>query len=144
MNVKVGGAKMNYWKQFAEILGLELEQEFVLTDIDENRKDIFTYKITEDGIFYKSKISNDWFKTELVDALLNGCIKAVPKPWKPEKGEKYFYYAKAFGQTVYKIWIDENYDLLLWKVGNCFKTDEEAKDKGKEIMEQIKKEYEEE
>ena len=114
-------------------------QEFVLTDIDENRKDIFTYKITEDGIFYKSKINNDWFKTELVDALLNGCIKAVPKPWKPEKGEKYFYYAKAFGQTVYKIWIDENYDLLLWKVGNCFKTEEEAKDKGKEIMEQIKK-----
>ena len=143
MNVKVGGAKMNYWKQFAEILGLELGQEFVLTDIDENRKDIFTYKITEDGIFYKSKINNDWFKTELVDALLNGCIKAVPKPWKPEKGEKYFYYAKAFGQTVYKIWIDENYDLLLWKVGNCFKTEEEAKDKGKEIMEQIKKEYEE-
>ena len=135
---------MNYYKKFAEMLGLELEQEFVLTDIDGNKKDIFTYKITEDGIFYKSKISNDWFKTELVDALLNGCIKAVPKPWKPEKGEKYFYYAKAFGQTVYKIWIDENYDLLLWKVGNCFKTDEEAKDKGKEIMEQIKKEYEEE
>ena len=143
MNVKVGGAKMNYWKQFAEILGLELEQEFVLTDVDGNIKDIFTYKITEDGIFYKSKISNDWFKTELVDALLNGCIKAVPKPWKPEKGEKYFYYAKAFGQTVYKIWIDENYDLLLWKVGNCFKTREEAEAKGKEIMEQIRKEYEE-
>lgn len=135
---------MNYYKKFAEMLGLELEQEFVLTDIDGNKKDIFTYKITEDGIFYKSKISNDWFKTELVDALLNGCIKAVPKPWKPEKGEKYFYYAKAFGQTVYKMWIDENYDLLLWKVGNCFKTEEEAKDKGKEIMEQIKKEYEEE
>ena len=135
---------MNYYKKFAEMLGLELEQEFVLTDVDGNIKDIFTYKITEDGIFYKSKISNDWFKTELVDALLNGCIKAVPKPWKPEKGEKYFYYAKAFGQTVYKIWIDENYDLLLWKVGNCFKTEEEAKDKGKEIMEQIKKEYEEE
>ena len=135
---------MNYYKKFAEMLGLELEQEFVLTDVDGNIKDIFTYKITEDGIFYKSKISNDWFKTELVDALLNGCIKAVPKPWKPEKGEKYFYYAKEFGQTVYKIWIDENYDLLLWKVGNCFKTEEEAKDKGKEIMEQIKKEYEEE
>lgn len=134
---------MNYWKQFAEILSLELEQEFYITDVDGNRKDIFTYKITEDGIFYKSKISNDWFKTELVDALLNGCIKAVPKPWKPKKGDKYFYYAKAFGQTVYKIWIDENYDLLLWKVGNCFRTEEEAKTKGKEIIEQIQKEYEE-
>ena len=140
--VKAGGVTMNYWKQFAEMLGLELEQEFVLTDVYGKRKDIFTYKITEDGIFYKSKISN-WLKTELVDALLNGCIKAVPKPWKPEKGDKYFYYAKAFGQTVYKIWIDENYDLLLWKVGNCFRTEEEAATKGKEIMEQIQKEYEE-
>ena len=134
---------MSYWKQFAEILSLELEQEFYLTDVDGNRKDIFTYKITEDGIFYKSKISNDWFKTELVDALLDGCIKIVTKPWKPKKGDKYFYYAKAFRQTVYKIWIDENYDLLLWKVGNCFKTEEEAATKGKEIMEQIQKEYEE-
>ena len=134
---------MNNWGKFAEILELELNQEFVLTDVDGNRKDIFTYKITEDGIFYKSKISNDWFKTELVDDLLNGCIKAVPKPWKPKKGEKYFYYAKAFGQTVYKIWIDENYDLILWKVGNCFRTEGEAKTKGKEIMDQIQKEYEE-
>lgn len=134
---------MNKWKEFAEMLGLELEQEFVLTDVDGHSKDIFTYMITENGIFYKSKISNDWFKTELVDDLLNGKILAVAKPWKIEKGDKYFYYAKAFGQTVYKIWIDENYDLLLWKSGNCFKTEEEAKTKGKEIMEQIQKEYDE-
>lgn len=39
---------MNYWKQFAEMLGLELEQEFVLKDDDGNIKDKYTYKITED------------------------------------------------------------------------------------------------
>lgn len=143
MNVKVGGAKMNYWKQFAEILGLELEQEFVLTDIDENRKDIFTYKITEDGIFYKSKISNDWFKTELVDALLNGCIKAVPKPWKPKYEEKHWYYSDVWEEATCINWYGSFLNLLLWKTGNCFKTKEEAESKGKEIMEQIKKEYEE-
>ena len=134
---------MNNWGKFAEMLGLELEQEFVLTDVDGKRENIFTYKITEDGIFYKSKISNDWFKTELVDALLNGCITAVAKPWKPKKGDKYFYYAKAIEQTLSERWIGGNYDLILWKVGNCFKTEEEAKTKGKEIMEQIQKEYEE-
>ena len=41
------------------------------------------------------------------------------------------------------MWTDEGLDLLFWKVGNCFKTEEEAKTKGKEIMEQIQKEYEE-
>lgn len=38
---------MNYYKQFAEMLGLELEQEFVLIDSDGNRKNKNTYKITE-------------------------------------------------------------------------------------------------
>ena len=41
------------------------------------------------------------------------------------------------------MWTDECLDLLHWKTGNCFRTEEEAKTKGKEIMEQIKKEYEE-
>lgn len=136
---------MNYWKQFAGILSLELEQEFVLTDVDGKRKDIFTYKITEDGIFYKSKISNDWFKTELVDELLKGCIKAVPKQWKPKKGDIYSYYINStyFDGINSCKWTDEGLDLLFWKVGNCFKTNEEAATKGKEIMDQIKKEYEE-
>ena len=143
--VKAGGVTMNYWKQFAEMLGLELEQEFVLTDVYGKRKDIFTYKITEDGIFYKSKISNDWFKTELVDELLNGCIKPVVKPWKPKKGDIYSYYINStyFDGINSCKWTDEGLDLLFWKVGNCFKTDEEAATKGKEIMEQIQKEYEE-
>lgn len=143
MNIKVGRATMNYWKQFAEMLKLELEQEFVLTDADGNRTDDFTYTITEDGIFYKSKISNDLLKTELVDALLNGCIKAVPKPWKPEKGEMYWFYLYGAKEIIDSRWSDGTYDLLLWKVGNCFKTEEEAATKGKEIMDQIKKEYEE-
>ena len=51
---------MNYYKQFAEMLGLELEQEFVLTDIDGNRKDKYTYKITEDGLLYKSQTFINW------------------------------------------------------------------------------------
>ena len=136
---------MNKWKQFAEILELELEQEFLLTDVDGNTKGELIYKFTEDGLLYKSPTLVKWSKSSsgTILRLLNGDYKVVTKPWKPKKGEKYFYYAKAFGQTVYKIWIDENYDLLLWKVGNCFKTQEEAATKGKEIMGKIQKEYEE-
>ena len=136
---------MNYYKQFAEMLGLELDQECVLTDVDGNTKGELIYKFTEDGLLYKSPTLVKWSKSSsgTILRLLNGDYKVVSKPWKPEKGGKYFYYAKALGQTVYKIWIDENYDLLLWKTGNCFKTREEAETKGKEIMEQIQKEYEE-
>ena len=138
---------MNKWKEFAEMLGLELEQEFVLMKPDGKIKDWYTYKITENGIFYKSKISEDWIKDRpiVVEELLNGCITAVAKPWKPKKGDIYSYYINStyFDGINSRRWTDEDLDLLLWKSGNCFKTEEEAKTKGKEIMEQIKKEYEE-
>ena len=139
---------MNNWGKFAEMLGLELEQEFVLTDVDGNRKDKYTYKITEDGLLYKSPPFINWSISSLgtIGKLLDGDVKAVPKPWKPKKGDIYSYYINStyFDGTNSCRWTDEGLDLLFWKVGNCFKTDEEAKTKGKEIMEQIHKEYEEE
>ena len=137
---------MNYYKKFAEMLGLELEQEFVLTDVDGNRKDKYTYKITEDGLLYKSPTFN-WAISSLgtIGKLLDGDAKALSKPWKPKKGDNYSYYINStyFEGINSCMWTDECLDLLHWKVGNCFKTEEEAKTKGKEIMEQIQKEYEE-
>ena len=136
---------MNYWKQFAEMLGLEIGQKFVLTKPDGKRKDLYTYEITEEGIFYKSRISCDWLRDEmgLAEELLNGCVKALTKPWKPEKGDRFWSYLYGLERANSTKWDCGTYDLLLWKVGNCFKTEEEAKTKGKEIMEQIQKEYEE-
>ena len=135
---------MNYYKQFAEMLGLELEQEFVLTDVDGNRKDKYTYKITEDGLLYKSPTFN-WAISSLgtIGKLLDGDAKALPKPWKPKKGENYWFCLYGAKEVIDSRWSNGTYDLLLWKVGNCFKTQEEAATKGKEIMEQIQKEYEE-
>ena len=136
---------MNKWKEFAEMLGLELEQDFVLTDVDGNRKDKYTYKITEDGLLYKSPTFN-WSISSLgtIGNLLDGDVKAVPKPWKPEKYEAYWYYVIFKKEAIWKTWCFDGNDLCRWKAGNCFKTEEEAQTKGKEIMEQIHKEYEEE
>ena len=138
---------MNYWKQFAEILSLELNQEFVLTGVDGNRKDQFTYKITEDGFLSKPPESVDWsvmpICTFTIVNLLSGNIKAVPKPWKPEKGETYWFFSYSLKQKMSSKWGDGTYDLILWNAGNCFRKKEEAETKGKEIMEQIQKEYEE-
>ena len=139
---------MNKWKEFAEILELELEQEFVLTDVDGNKKDQFTYKITEDGFLSKPPESVDWsvmpICTFTIVNLLSGNIKAVTKPWKPEKGERFWAYLYGLERANSTRWDCGTYDLLLWKAGNCFKTEKEAETKGKEIMEQIQKEYEEE
>ena len=136
---------MNKWKQFAEILELDLEQEFLLTDVDGNIKDELTYKFTEDGLLCKNTILVNWAKspTGTIARLLNGDYKVATKPWKPKKGEKYWTYSEIWEEVTSFRWEGYYYDLLLWKVGNCFKTRDEAEDKGKEIMEQIQKEYEE-
>ena len=136
---------MNYYKQFAEMLGLELEQEFILTDADGKRKDVYTYKITEDGVLYKSPTFVNWSVNSLgtVGKLLNGDVKAVPKPWKPKYGEQYWSYSVKRSKACCGMFGEYVKDYACWKLGNCFKTSEEAQSKGKEIMEQIKEEYEE-
>lgn len=133
---------MNYYKQIAEMLGLELEQEFVMTDLDGKRKDTITYKFTEDGLFSKA---NDLSAkvTLILDLLLTGKYKAVPKPWKPKKGDEYWRCSSKCGFVSSTIWLDDVIDICGWKSGNCFRTKEEAETKGKEIMEQLQKEYEE-
>ena len=136
---------MNYYKQFAEMLGLELGEEFVLTDSYGERKDEYTYKIAENGLYYRAPQSIYWFteSANTIERLLNGDVKAVPKPWKPKKGDEYWRCSSSRGFVSSSIWLDDVIDLCGWKSGNCFKTSEEAKTKGKEIMEQIQKEYEE-
>lgn len=136
---------MTYYKQFAEMLGLELGEEFNLICTEEET-DENTYKITEDGMYYQGIQHDSWwgepYKT--LDSLLMGEVKAVPKPWKPKYGDAYWKWATNLELAQFKRWNDASTDFACWKLGNCFKTSEEAQSKGKEIMEAIKKEFEEE
>lgn len=133
---------MNYYKQIAEMLGLELGQEFRIIDSHERTIDAALFEITEDGLF--SKANNLSGKvTLMLDLILRGKCKAVPKQWKPKNGEQYWYYDSKNGAEC-SYWHGFNYDYYSWKTGNCFRTEEETKTKGKEIMEELLKEYEEE
>ena len=135
---------MNYYKQFAEMLGLELGEEFNLICTEEET-DENTYKITEDGMYYQGIQNDSWwgepYKT--LDSLLMGEVKAVPKPWKPKFGEQYWSYSLKINRTCCNMFGEFIEDYAMWKSGNCFRTEEEAKTKGKEIMEKLVKEYEE-
>ena len=136
---------MTYWKQFAEMLGLELEQEFRLVKPDGTKVDNDLYIIREDGLFYKKRKDGVWLSepSTTLSSLLQGLCKVVTKPWKPKNGDAYWRYQPQVGNASLSAWLDDGIDFCRWKLGNCFKTSEEAQSKGKEIMEQIKKEYEE-
>ena len=137
---------MKYWKQFAEMLGLELDEEFntVLSDSKQESKNV--YKITKYGVFSRSTKDTDgsWGlePSTTVEHLVNGLFEVVPKPLKFEVGEIHWHYSETLKRAVTRKWCNGNYDLLLWKCGNCFKTEKEANEKGKEVMEAIHKEYE--
>ena len=136
---------MNYYKQFAEMLGLELEQEFRLVKPDGTKVDNDLYIIRENGLFYKERKEDVWHAepSTTLSSLLQGLCKVVTKPWKPEKGDEYWRCRSKCGSVSSTIWLDDVIDLCGWKSGNCFRTEEEAKTKGKEIMEKLVKEYEE-
>ena len=136
---------MNYYKQFAEMLGLELGQEYNLTDADGKKINYASYKITENGLCFKATTNGAWHSESSIflKNLLSGDYKAVPKPWKPKYGEQYWSYSTKINGTCCNTFWEFTEDYARWKSGNCFRTEEEAETKGKEIMEQIMKEYEE-
>ena len=136
---------MTYWKQFAEMFGLELEEEFRLVNPDGTKVDNDLYKIREDGLFYKKRKDGVWLPepSTTLSSLLQGLCKAVPKPWKPKKGDEYWSYSVKSSQACCGMFGEYVKDYAMWKSGNCFRTEEEAKTKGKEIMEKLVKEYEE-
>lgn len=124
------------------MLGLELGQEFRIIGSHEKTIDDALFEITEDWLF--SKANNLSGKvTLMLDLLLSGKYKAVPKPWRPKDGDAYWKWATDVELAQFKRWNGASTDFACWKLGNCFKTSEEAQFKGKEIMEKIVKEYEE-
>lgn len=134
---------MNYYKQIAEMLGVELGEEFSVKDCRTKELNRPRYKITqEEGIMYSTD-GEKWCRSVILQSIINGNYSVVQLPWKPSEGYKYWWYSIAWNQAMGSEFNSSIGDLLHWKVGNCFKTKEEAETKGKEIMEQIKEEYKE-
>ena len=131
---------MNYYKQIAEMLGVELEEEFSVKNCKTNELNISRYKMTQEGIMY-SVGREKWGRSSLLMSIINGSYSVVKLPWKPKDDELYYYYSPYAGITCQQIWDNTASDYCMWKLGNCFRTKAEAQTKGKEIMEKIEKEY---
>ena len=125
---------MNKWKDIANLFGLELREEFYLDSSD------YIYRFDENGLYYKEDCSVYWKKSFNFDELVKGLRKVIKKPGKPHKGELYYTWDGL--RVCSNVWYDTAYDYALWKIGNCFESKEDAKTRGKEIIEKIKKEYE--
>ena len=129
---------MNHFKQIAEMLGVEPEEEFKVKCKGGIYFTDSKYRLTEDGL---NEVGTTWFAHGIFADILSGKAEIVKLPWKPKTDEIYYYYSPYAGITCQERWINSASDYCMWKLGNCFRTKAEAETKGKEIIEQIKKEY---
>ena len=130
---------MNYYKQVAEMLGVELNEEFSLKHKDGellSKK----YRISPfAGLLLKN--GDEWHQSGYIGEIISGNLTIVKLPWKPKDDEFYYDYSPCTCITCQERWMNTSSDYCMWKIGNCFRTREEASKKGKEIMESIEKEY---
>lgn len=130
---------MNYYENVAKLLGVELGEKFKLRNDASNYCDD-TFYFSEYGL---KDIDVLYSCNELLNEILTGKAEIVKLPWKPKFGEQYWNYSARTNQACCSMFEEFVEDYAIWKSGNCFRTEEEAKTKGKEIMEKLVKEYEE-
>lgn len=122
---------MNYMKQIAQILGVELEEEFYLESVEygyyflDDRSKKATFKLSLSGMMINYH-NDEWESVgECLASLLEGAYTIVKKPWKPSYGLRYYYVLpdKTLAHTNFDpkcYW-----DVMAYTLGNCFRTKEE-------------------
>lgn len=115
---------MNYMKDVAELLGVNLGEEF---EIEGNP--FKPYKLTEKGLIDRNDYKCDYTLT----SLLMGECKVIKKP---KKGDGY-YSIRIGGSVDVLTWFEDTYDYMAIALGNCFRTEEEAKEHKDEVLEKL-------
>ena len=121
---------VNHMPEVAKMLGVEIGEKFTFEYSDGEM--MGTAVIEESGfklLEYNANYTNSWFQHTL-ENLLTGKYTIKCKPWKPNLDDEY-YYVDECGYVCSDPWIDSSVDFVFYKIGNCYKTKEEA-DKNKD------------
>ena len=110
----------NYMKDVANILGVELYEEFECSDG-------YKYKLTESGVYTVDHgIGRQDVRVDhVLHYLLCGKATIEPKPWVP-KLDEIFWVVRSDGYVTHKYWEDCTNHLNYYRLGNCYQTQEEA------------------
>ena len=104
----------NYMAEVAKMLGVNIGEEFEIKGCDG------AYYLTYDGLYHNG------FKCEkTLNDLLVGVCTIKHKPWKPIINDTY-YFVRSDGDVSSAQWISNVWDHSIYKLGNCYRTREEA------------------
>lgn len=110
----------NYMADVAKMLGVELEEEFMIFRVSG------TYKFTTEGVEVKSNKRWVVLNLFLID-LLTGKHRIVKIPWQPKGGDEYYCPANDFKDVLCTHWANSVCDFAFKETGMIFKTKEECK-----------------
>ena len=115
---------VNYMAEVAKMLGVELEEIF---EIEINEYKSFQFRFTEGGFqgFNGKTWTTDTISLSYLNSLLTGKYTIKRKPWKPKESDTY-YYVNQEGHAISFRWWNTYTEILLYKLGNCYRTEEEA------------------
>lgn len=114
----------NHMSEVAKMLGVELGEIFEI-QIDENKT--FQFRFTENGLqcFNGKMWDEDIVAMTCLNLLLVGKYTIKHKPWKPKFGDLYWT-VNGHGAIFLYHWSDDIMDFYAYKLGNCYRTPEEA------------------
>ena len=119
--------RKNYMEKVAKMFGLELEETFRI-----DGKDGY-FRLTNIGLVTKRNLeSEDWYfcRTVMLHRLLIGENEVIKLPWKPRKGEEYYFPrpdTKALWH--YDAWNENETDCHRFSHDLVFRTPREAAQK---------------
>lgn len=133
---------MNYMKQIAEILGVEMGEEFKIR-FESGIVPDDLYMLTDNAIY----MPNVTFSSEnLLWRLLTGRCEIVKLPWRPKQNASVWSVTPGGALSQGSFSFRFSYDLALYKLGKLYRTREEAEahaEEDKAYWNEIRKELEE-
>ena len=115
----------NYMADVAKLLGVEIGEEFEIQfDSPYHASAMFT----DDGfkiVYTDVNVPISYWPYAILHSLIRGDLAIKRKPWKPKVDERYYTVAEN-GVLEQNVCVWDFIDISLYKLGNCYRTKEEA------------------
>ena len=137
----------NYMQQIADMLGVELGEVFYIKQGEHNIKFILSKDGLHQVVCIDDKETCGILSHRIFGKILTGEAKIIKRPWKPDVNGVYYRAYKFHDEEIARVekihWYGtgNSKNLADWKIGNCFETEEEAEEKGMQIIRQIESEF---
>lgn len=117
----------NYMADVAKLLGVEIGEEFEIQfDSPYHASAMFT----DDGfkiVYTDVNVPISYWPYAILHSLIRGDLAIKRKPWKPKKGDSYWAVLRD-GHLYRYQFVDAYWDFMYYKLGNCYRTKEEAEE----------------